>query len=71
LKIHVVLRKGWNEDSVAEVIRVGRMTQVNEARARRYGIVSGEAPPTAPEALRALAQVESVEADEVKRILQG
>ena len=69
MKVHVVLRKGASEDSMADVIRVGQMTDVNEARAKRFGILTGEAPANAIEALRAHPHVESVELDEAKHAL--
>jgi hypothetical protein len=67
MKVHVVLRKGTDGNGVAEVIRIGKMTGVNEARARRFGIVTGEVLATSVEALRAHPLVESVEIDAVKR----
>ncbi len=69
MRIHVVLRKGFGPETVAEVVRVGRLTNVNEERARVYGIVTGDAEASAVPTLRAMPLVESVEVDEVKRAL--
>lgn len=66
VKIHITMRKGATTGAVNRVIASGRMTEVNLKRAYEYGIISGMAPKTTLDLIRALPWVESVSDEETK-----
>jgi len=71
MRVHVVLRNlPATAEDVEGVVRQGRLTGVDESRARRFGIVTGDMPDdytALREGLLALPAVSSVEVDGTKR----
>jgi len=63
MKVHATLRDGWTDEQIDEVIRVGRIQKVNMARARHFGVISGETNASSVEEIQSLAQVDSVTSD--------
>ncbi len=69
MKILVTLKGKFQDKlSIEEVVKVGKMTNVNWDLALEFGIVSGEAPPGVEDDIRALNQVETVEPVGTKNI---
>ena len=71
-KVHITLGKQVLDDPklMGEVkqnlISKFQMTNVNDRRLTRYGIMSGNLPENVLEQVRGLAEVESLDVDELK-----
>lgn len=71
-KVHITLARGvagsreQRERARARIEAVSGITDVNEKRLDRYGIVSGEVAPERLDDLRDLHEVQAVEIDDTK-----
>ena len=70
MKVHVVLKiRRPSPETISRVVEAGRLANVNESRAKRFGIVTGDVPEGDQSLIAALSnlpEVEAVEPDETR-----
>jgi hypothetical protein len=72
--IHIILKSDTSSESQTTIIRYSRMTNVNERRLAKYGILSGDVPDDTD--LDGLAvsfseHISGIEKDETRRIMSS
>ena len=73
-KIHVIVSDNAPDNAIEKIVETGRITNVNEHRARRFGIVSGDVDINDKDLeirLKQLSFVESIELDSEKQAVKN
>lgn len=69
IKIHIILKQEINDLDLAEIISIGKLTNINLERIKSFDIISCDTTKDYIDKLKILPQVLSIEIDDIKNII--